>query len=200
MIPGLNQSLDILLTPLLDAKQPIDAEALRLYVLLVATANNRGLVVRSRARLAQRLGIAEAAIDRALSALVQASLVRILSPSPYLAIALRFWPSKQAQAEISKNAAAAGSSTAEAAASVDKQAASKQGDEGLGEGGSLATELRMVLGEEDAAALEPILVDVPGSVVRQALARVKATPAHQIKKSRTALFRFLLKTLTTNAP
>jgi hypothetical protein len=91
---------------------------------------------------------------------------------------------------------AAGSVAAEASVASKQVLISKHGDEGLGEGDPILSEMRGLFGEADAADLRPVIAGYPPALVRQALERVKATPSRQIKKSRTALFRFLLKTLS----
>jgi len=164
--------------------------ALWLYLVLVLAANHRGIAIRSRDRLARELAVPEAAIDRWVDRLVDAKLIDLRSPSPFLVIQLRFWSRMQPSSAFLRGSAEA------AAAASSKQIISKAGDRGQGEGEAIAAELRRVFGEADATELQPLVAGRPEAIVRQALERVNATPGWRIKKSRAALFRFLLKTLS----
>ena len=77
-------------------------------------------------------------------------------------------------------------------------AISNQEDGGQGEGEALLDEIRSTLGESDAAQFRPVLGHYPPAVIRQALGRVAKTPPNQIRKSKTALFRFLLSKLSSS--
>jgi hypothetical protein len=56
-------------------------------------------------------------------------------------------------------------------------------------------EIRDVLGEEDVD-VRTLTRGIPHAIVRKALRRVRLTPASQIRKSRVALFRYLLAKLS----
>ena len=172
--------------------------ALWLYQAIVVHASDQGVVIRSRHRFAEALGVSEAEIGTWLNRLLVAKLIELRSPSTdFLVIALCMWPRSGVVAGDLKNAQAASSPAAALAADVtekeNKQNNVRSRDGGLREGSALLAELRAMLGEADAAELGPVIAGYPPAVVRQALDRVKATPSRQIKKSRMALLRFLLK-------
>jgi hypothetical protein len=170
--------------------------SLWLYLHLVRIANDRGMAIRTRRHLAEDLAVSEDTIDRWVERLVNAELVRVLSPSPYLAIALRFWstdavrPSPQ-RAEQQGEQASSHREVPVSSKQAAAAASSKAGDGSSREGGTGAEEIRQVLGDPELDV--PSLVKgIPASMVRRALERVRQTPASQIRKSKTALFRFLL--------
>lgn len=169
-----------------------------LYLALVMHASNNGTVIRARLRFAESLGVSEAEIDTWLQRLLAAKLIDLRSASPFLVISLRFWPRSGGGAKVLKDSAAGSIVAAEAAVASKQAILSKQGDEGPGEGDAIFAELTALLGEADAADIRPVIADYPTAIVRQALERVKATPGRQIKKSRTALFRYLLKTISND--
>jgi len=69
---------------------------------------------------------------------------------------------------------------------------SNAGDRGQGEGATLADAVRSFLPELETAEIERILTQYPRGVIRKALDRVANTPPGRIRKSKTALFRYLL--------
>jgi hypothetical protein len=170
--------------------------ALWLYLHFVRLANDRGMAIRTRARLAEDLAVSEETIERWIERLVKAELVRVLSPSPYLAISLRFWPGNAA--DEAQNAAPRSGKRAfqeknPRGYSHSKAAAiapSSYADGGAGEGDDLAVELRAVLPEAGETEITRILNRYPRAVLRRALERVAKTP--RIRTSKAALFRYLL--------
>lgn len=167
--------------------------AMLLYVALVTNSSFDGLIIRRTARLAEDLSVTEAEIEAWLQRLSEAKLIEIVSPSPYLTARLRFWPSnpsfvveKQAKPGDTGNPA----EPAAAATAINKQ--QQQGVGGLGEGENLEAEVTRVLGAPDASEVADLLARHPATLVRKVLAEVQKTPAHRIRKSRLALFRFLL--------
>jgi hypothetical protein len=162
--------------------------SLWLYLSLVLTASTQGIVVQSRARLADRLQVAEPEIDRWLTLLVGAKLVDVRSPSPYLVISLPFWPRNSELADSLHREVPVSSSYVRAATFIKKQ----QRDGGPGEGAELLAEARAILGESETAELEELFSHHPMHLIRRALHRVRLTPPDQIRKSKAALFRFLL--------
>jgi hypothetical protein len=172
--------------------------AVWLYLHLVVNANDWGLVISPRSRIAKNLGVTDERIDSWLTRLANAGLIKIETPSPYLVIRLRFWsrprargvekstPGSGRQAHVSN--ARVGSSKQQAAAASSKSS----GDGGRGEGVSLEAEARAILGEDDVDDVRELIDAYPAYVVQKALHRVRMTPSEQIRKSKTALFRFLL--------
>lgn len=162
-----------------------------LYLALVVAANSEGLVIRRTEQLAHDLAVSETAIDRWVSRLVQAKLISILSSSPYLTLRLLFWPAAtRSVEEIHEETGSKQAPAESAAAATTKQ--QQQGVGGPGEGEDVARMAARVLGEADAATVRELIARHPGATVRKALAAVAATPAHRIRKSRLALFRYLL--------
>jgi hypothetical protein len=180
--------------------------SLWLYQALVLRASDGGTVLRSRQHLAEDLEITAVDIDRWLERLVTAKLIELQSPptSPFLVISLRLWPRSGGGASDLKNAAPAGSSAeVPASAYAEKENIKsyvRSRDGGVGEGTPVLAALQAVLGEGDAAEVEPLLAEYPEATVRRVLDRVRATPSRQIKKSRTALFRYLLKNTSQPMP
>jgi hypothetical protein len=128
---------------------------------------------------------------------VRAKLIRVLSPSPYLAISLRFWSAsslsegqnprqssgKRALTQIN----ARGSKLQQHAAA----ASSSNRDRGPGEGATTDEEIRTILGDP-GLDVKSLVHGVPTLAVRNALTRVRETPSARIRTSKTALFRYLL--------
>jgi hypothetical protein len=171
--------------------------ALFLYVAIVLAANEKGLAVRSRSHFARDLAVSEESIDAWIELLVHAKLIRVLSPSPYLAISLGFWsgssviegqnPRQTSGKQALRDINARGSSKLQQHAA----ALSSNRDRGLGEGAPTNGEIREILG--DPGLDVPALVrGVPAIAVRNALTRVRETPTARIRTSKTALFRYLL--------
>jgi hypothetical protein len=171
--------------------------ALFLYVAIVLAAREKGLAVRSRSHFARDLGVPEPTIDAWVERLVKAKLIRVLSPSPYLAISLRFWSgsslSEPQNPQQSSGKQALRDINARGSSKLQQQAAalSSNRDRGPGEGAPTDEEIRTILG--DPGLDVPALVrGVPTIAVRNALIRVRETPAARIRTSKTALFRYLL--------
>ena len=177
-----------------NARQRV-GDALWLYVSLVASSNPRGLVVRRADLLADSLSINEQLLNEWLVKLADTRLIEIQSPSPYLVIRLRFWPGASANRpedgdphrEVPVGSAAAAAAEA---------ATSKREDGGAGEGGALLRDAIAVIGAADPDEVARLVSAHPESVVLQALSRVEATPGTQIRKSKLALFRYLLGKLS----
>jgi len=182
-----------------DGPAAVLGRALRLYLALVLAANSHGLVVRTRMRLAGELTVSEHDVDRWLARLSEAHLVRLLSPAPYLAIKLLFWSGDAASVveKPQQSASKSASSHREVPVSSNSNAAaialsSNAGDRGQGEGDALAAAIRAILPDAESAEVERILTRYPHAVLRKTLDRVEKTPASRIRKSKAALFRFLL--------
>jgi len=176
--------------------------ALWLYHALLLAANRHGTVVRTRMRFAKELSVPEETIDAWLERLVAADLVEQKSPSPYLVLTLRFWSGKRSTSKASspESSGSSGLRTKEVPVSRQQQlpaADENNGDRGPGEGGALLAEARDLLGPGDTDEIADLISRHPAPVVRRAIHRVRITPAHQIRKSRLALFRYLLVKFST---
>lgn len=188
-------------------------DALWLYVWLVSHANTAGHICRTQSTLAADLHVTEGVVEQWIATLATTHLIEIHTPSPYLVLKLRFWrgsgaASSPTDAEIGLQAGLQKpvqsnvpvSSSLLLPDSFTSKPIDRGVDRGLGEGEGLVVEAQAVLGLADVAPLRDLIALHPPPVVRQALARVAATPGEQIRKSRFALFRYLLNTLPTNSP
>jgi hypothetical protein len=175
------------------------------YLALLNAANHRGVVCKRSDQIAVTLKTDEAMVLADLDKLSEVGLIRTLNPAPYLVIQLALWPGKSAapdadvpiesgQQPVAHEEAPVSSGSAAAAAS-----ASPSEDGGRGEGDRLLDHVLAVLGSEaDPGEMRDLLMDRAPEIVERALQRVESTPARQIRRSKTALFRFLLTKLTTD--
>lgn len=170
--------------------------SLWLYVRLVTVANSQGHVCRTLDRLAVDLKVSASEIQAWLDRLADARLVRVTTPPPYLVVKLNFWSGSDAPMSVETPAAASESASSHrevpVSSSSSKQAASILEDGGLGEGDPLVQETLRVLGEGDAREIADLESRFPRLVILKALLRVKTTPPQTIRKSKLALFRYLL--------
>lgn len=186
---------DLLAAPL-HVQRGIDrlGRSLWLYVRLVAIANASGHICRTLDSLANDLGVQPGQAEVWLARLVHVGLVSVLTPPPYLVTKLRFWSASDD--ETSRSSGQNGDSHREVPVSSKQAAAAalkKTEDGGAGEGGGeFVAEVLQVLGETDAGEFRELIEQLPRPVVLKALLRVKSTPSDQIRKSRAALFRYLL--------
>lgn len=182
---------------------PTLGRAVWLYLLLVTLANTRGFVLKTRASLARELAVPEEQIEIWLARLEQSNLIHLVSPSPYLVLSLQFWSGSEPSSSgpSLENSSRAARSHNDVPVSSMQQAAAdeKNWDGGVGEGSALVAEARAVLGDADANEISALIAEYPEPIVRRALRRVKTTPAREIKKSKMALFRFLLAKFSENA-
>ncbi len=168
----------------------------QLLKFLRASANRTGLVLVREVRLCDELGIDPAHIRDALAVLEAAGHVAMLSPLPFLVLALkpRVWsgsiPGMSAKLPI--NSSNPAPSHREVPVSSSFAAAIQSREVGVaGEGEALLDEVLGALGPEaDRDEFRAILARYSPSLVRRCLRRVMATKA--IRVSRTALMRSLL--------
>ncbi len=186
-----------------DGPTPVLGRALRLYLALILAANREGLVIRARKRLADELTVSEHDVDSWFARLSEAKLVRLLSPAPFLAIKLPFWsgdapslvekPQQSASDSASSDGEVPVSSNSNSSSNAKAIAlSSNAGVRGQGEGVALRNEICAALPEADGDEIERILARYPRAVLRRTLDRVAKTPPAKIRKSKAALFRFLL--------
>ena len=177
-------------------------DAVWTYLALMKAANHRGLVCKRSDQIAATLNTDEATLLADLAKLSGLGLIRSLNPAPYLVIQLTLWPGKDASphkpapVETGPRPAAhveVPVSSGEAAAAAS---ASRPEVGGQGEGGDLLDHVLTVLGPDaDAKEMRELVAVHPSELVRRAIQRVEATPTRQIRRSRTALFRYLLTKL-----
>lgn len=179
--------------------------AVWLYVDLVSAASREGLVCRSLERLSKDLSVSEEKITEWLDRLVQTNLALVTAPAPFLVIRLKTWPGSGLEKRLidPESRPQSSSSHNKVPVSSSKQAAlaiSKQSEDGgLGEGTTLLDEALKTLDESDRDAVQQILNRYTEPLIRRALARVENTPPGQIRKSRLALFRYLLNTFSNES-
>ena len=181
-------------------------EAVWTYLALLKTANHRGVVCKRSDQIAAVLKTDEPTLLADLAKLSDLGLIRSLNPAPYLVIQLTMWPGKGVPPDAPSPAAAGprpvahvevpvSSSEAAAAASASQPEVG-----GQGEGGGLLERVLAVLGSEaDVDEMRELVAAHEPELVRRAIQRVEATPARQIRRSRTALFRYLLTKLTPHS-
>jgi hypothetical protein len=158
--------------------------------------NRRGLVFVRQDVLSHDVRASVEQLRAALDALNREEQLRILSPLPYLVVALprRMWPSEASRSSetgpIPRLGASRGYSYSFHKHNQSKAIAIEDG--GAGEGDSLLEEILATLGESDPRPFRGVFQHFPAAKIRAALVRVRATPPEKLRKSRTALFRFLL--------
>ncbi len=197
-------SHEVVIAAALRVPNPVRAlgGAVWLYLTLMQAANHRGIVVRTRARLAEALSISEELVDIFLKRLKETRLIVITSPSPYLVISFPAWPNSNPDenAKSPHRREVHGQIALEVPVSKQLAAADLKkanGVGGSGEGaGDLLAELQREFPDAERADLLRDVGKHTESIVRQALVRVRATPVDQIRKSRLALFRYLLGKLS----
>lgn len=180
-------------------------EAVWTYLALLKTANHRGVVCKRSDQIAAVLKTDEPTLLADLAKLSDLGLIRSLNPAPYLVIQLTMWPGKDASPEAPSPAAAGPRPVAHVVVPISSEAAAAASASqpevgGQGEGGGLLERVLTVLGPEaDVDEMRELVAAHQPELVRRALQRVEATPARQIRRSRTALFRYLLSKLTPHS-
>lgn len=180
-------------------------DAVWTYLALLKVANHRGVVCKRSDQIAATLSTDESTMLADLAKLSDLGLIRSLNPAPYLVIQLSLWPGKgdepdvQTPVETGPQPAVQGEGPVSSSITAAAASASQPEDGGQGEGGGLLGRVLTVLGPEaDAGEMRELLSTHAAEVVGRALQRVEATPARQIRRSRTALFRYLLTKLNTH--
>jgi hypothetical protein len=173
------------------------------YLALLNAANHRGVVCKRSDQMAVTLKADEATVLADLAKLTEVGLIRTLNPAPYLVIQLALWPGRGATPEADTPHESGQRSAAHEKVPVSSSsaaaAASQSEDGGRGEGGDLLDRVIAVLGPgADPSEMRDLLNDHAREIVERALQRVESTPARQIRRSKTALFRFLLTKLTAD--
>lgn len=190
---------NVLAAPLaLDRPTDSLGRALWLYVLLVSRASGQGQVCRTLEKLARDLAVAPQVIEHWLDRLATAGLVHVTTPPPFLVVKIASWSSSEAheQQESAAKPSESSHSHREVPVSSKQAAAALQEDGGSGEGEPLVDEILHVVGTADRAEIRALIAQYPRLAVLRALVRVRTTPASAIRKSKLALFRYLLTTFT----
>ena len=158
-------------------------------------ANNRGLVLAREGVLRATLRCSAEELTRELAALSDAGMVEILSPLPFLVLALRPRSWSDTRSEPLKPANKTEPSLHHAY-SYPMQLFNQEQLNNSYRPGELAAndgllhEILETLGETDPSSFRKAVENYPPSVIRTALNRVRR--AKSIRKNRTALFRHLL--------
>ena len=176
--------------------------AIWLYLYLLVEVGHQGRLCRQVGGVAADLGVPDTEVDTWLASLSEAGLVTVLSPSPFLVIKLPLWSGNAPQSaanppSISGQSGEVHMEVPVSSSSAAAAASSNLGvDGGRGEGEGLLRDALATLDEADPEDLRQLLGQYPVEVIRRALRRVQATPPAQIRKSKTALFRYLLAKLS----
>ncbi len=175
--------------------------ALGFYLYLLGIANHRGLVSRNAERITRPLAIADADIVRWLGRLDTEGLVEVKSRPPFLVARLTAWSGSGPALHENTGIPSARSASVEEprysnSLSSNLETATEAiaiADGGVGEGGeALLREILDTLGETDADAFRRVVGVYPAETILDVLDRVRRVPTERVRKSKTALFRYLL--------
>jgi hypothetical protein len=162
------------------------SESLHSY--LRERAGSRGLVhIREEALLAET-GLTREQLVDGLGALERARAIRILSPLPFLALRVRKW------SDIGRNAAESQHSSYSYSKLSQLKLLNESNSYSAKTSDPLLAEILDVLGETDGSHFTKVIELYSPHVIRAALERVRRT--RNIRKNRTALFRYLLTTIS----
>jgi hypothetical protein len=191
-----------LVSEALDVPECVHAigEAIWLYLYLLLQVGHDGRLCRQAGRIAADLSGSVAEVETWLTRLVEARLVVILNPSPFLAIRLLLWSGNGHRQVVddADNSGPNGDVHVDVPVSSRSAAAASSNhgeDGGQGEGEALLREVLATIDEADPTEFAKLIAQYPSAVVRRALRRVQTTPPAQIRKSKAALFRYLLTKL-----
>lgn len=158
----------------------------QLFQVLEEQAKPDGLAMIREPELIERLRTTPGWIRKSLRDLEAAGRIRILSRLPFLTLKLVSWSGQCSKSAIPK------ASSYSFKHLTDKSIAIEGEDRGTGEGEGLLQEILETLGESDPTTFRGALDHYPAATIRSVLERVRATPNEKLRKSRTALFRYLL--------
>lgn len=156
--------------------------------------NHRNLVIVREDALLDELGISPDALRVAIKTLDEEHSFEILSPLPFLVLK---WsgkrslssetPSKDGLPDEPRYSSYSFNNKA-----LDKSIAIKAIDDPGSAESELLQDILATLGESDPTTFRGVLAHYPAGTIRAALERVRATPPEKLRKSKTALFRYLL--------
>ena len=153
--------------------------------------NHHGLVIVREDTLLGELRVSSEVLRTAIQNLEESRALEILSPFPFLVLK---WSGTQLNAsEKGRNhghsATPRYSSYSLNQESIDESIALKA----IGQyGDELLEEILTTLGESDPTTFRGVLKHYPAATIRAVLDRVRSTPPESFRKSKTALFRYLL--------
>jgi hypothetical protein len=167
-----------------------------LIAVLRERASARGVVMAREDVLVDKLKASPEVLVTTLRKLERAGLIEVLTPGYFLVIKLKMWsgtvPGPAKDAPKSGAETARGYSYSFQHQAIDKSKAIAIQDGGPERGAQLLQEILATLGESDPTSFRGVLEHYPASSIRAVLQRVRATPPEKVRKSRTALFRYLL--------
>jgi len=173
--------------------------AIWLFAALIRHAGYGGTVIRTQARLAEELGVTETDVTAWLDRIVMANLVRVQSPLPYLVCRVVSWSGEGAEPSVpaSDSPAFPKAHIEDSYGNAGNNRSGNQAIAGIGGAGErdLAALAREVLGPDIEAELPAILARHSEDRIRRAIDKVRGTPPEKIRKSRVALFRYLISKL-----
>lgn len=155
-----------------------------LLACLKQRANHRGLVLASEEQLLRELGTGRHVLAAELENLDRSGLVEILAPLPFLVLKLRSWSGEASKPADSRQTAYSYSKLSSNRLNESYRPAVDE---------TLLREILETLGETDPASFEGAIRNFAPEIIRKALDRVRRT--RSLRKSRTALFRYLLTKL-----
>lgn len=161
----------------------------RLVAALRRHTNDRGLVVVRESALLEELSTEPKALRQAVQELESQGVIRILTPLPFLILK---WPGSGPTEEKSRGKTSRSSGSAysfQSSLSSSKQLKESYGQP-TSEEGALLKEILETLGEDDPTTFRGAIRNYSPEVIRLTLERIRRMPS--IRKSRTALFRYLL--------
>ena len=156
----------------------------QLLASLRARAKPKGIIPVRGETLAKEVGASQEEVGTALDRLERAGLLQVLAPFPFLVLKLGSWAGKGQTRATSRPAAYSYSQLFNSRLINSYSAADA----------ALLREILETLGETDPSSFEGAVRNFSPEVIRKALDRVRRT--RSLRKSRTALFRYLLTKLT----
>jgi hypothetical protein len=167
-----------------------------LMAVLRERTSARGVVMVREDVLVDTLKTSPDVLAATLKKLERAGLIEVLTPGHFLVIKLKMWsgiaPDPAKNAPKTGTPPTRGHSYSFQHEAMDKSKAIAIQDGGPGEGAHLLQEILATLGESDPTSFRGVLDHYPVTSIRSVLQRVRATPREKLRKSRTALFRYLL--------
>src|SRR5262249_26134762 len=139
-------------------------------------------------------------LRQGLQDLERSRLITVLSPGKYLVIRVAPWPGHDSRSTQNAHEMASSGSRGYSYSfhkhTIDESKAIAAGAEGADAGETLLREILETVGESDPATFRGVLTHYTPADIRMVLDRVRRTPPEKVRKSKTALFRYLLTKLS----
>jgi hypothetical protein len=169
-----------------------------LLPLLRRYTNHRDLAFVRECVLLEELQIGPGPLRTALRSLVADGTIEVLSPLPFLVVKWSGTRSRTSENGQKQRVVEARHSYSFHNNAIDKSKAIAPPS--AGRGGDLLRDILRTLGETDPTTFRGALEHYPEKHIRAVLERIRATPPERLRKSKTALFRFLLAKTKSNSP